>query len=130
MGQRDVITKRTLINKNMRTGAGIIAVFILAGIMIIGSIAMRIGGYGNKQTIKTKVLDKERITKQVNDRVESYYLIYTEAGTLKLEDELLYGNFNSSDWYGQIRKDSTYTFHTVGYRIGYLSEYPKIVKLK
>ena len=114
----------------MRTGVGIIAVFILAGIMIIGSIVMRIGGYSNKQTIKTKVLDKERITKQVNDRVESYYLIYTEAGTLKLEDELIYGNFNSSDWYGQIRKDSTYTFHTVGYRIGYLSEYPNIVKFE
>lgn len=114
----------------MRTGAGLIAIFILAGIMIIASVGMKIGGYNNKQTIKTKVLDKERITKQNGDQVDSYYLIYTEAGPLKLEDELLYGNFNSSDWYGQIRKDSTYTFHTVGYRIGYLSEYPNIVKFE
>lgn len=114
----------------MRTGAGGIAILILAAIMIIGSISMKIGGYGNKQTIRTKVTDKERITKQVNDRVESYYLIYTEAGPLKLEDEFLYGNFNSSDWYGQIRRDSTYTFHTVGYRIGFASEYPNIVKFE
>jgi hypothetical protein len=113
----------------MRTGAGFIAIFIMAGILIIGSIAMKIGGYGNKQTIRTKVTGKERITNSSGEgRIESYYLIYTEAGPLKLEDELLYGNFNSSDWYGQIRQDSTYTFETVGYRIGYLSEYPNIVK--
>ena len=102
---------------------------VLAVIMIIASIGMGIGGYGNKQTIRTKVVGKERITNSnSNGQVESFYLIYTEAGTLKLEDELLYGNFNSSDWYGQIRQDSTYTFETVGYRIGYLSEYPNIVK--
>lgn len=102
---------------------------VLAVIMIIASIGMRIGGYGNKQTIRTKVVGKERITSSNSEgSVSSYYLIYTEAGPLKLEDELWYGNFNSSDWYGQIRQDSTYTFETVGYRIGYLSEYPNIVK--
>lgn len=112
----------------MRSGA--IAIIIFVVILMVVSIGISISGYGNKQTIKTKVLDKERITKSSGDQVESYYLIYTEAGTLKLEDELLYGNFNSSDWYGQIRRDSTYTFHTVGYRIGYLSEYPNIVKFE
>ena len=112
----------------MRFGANAILIFIV--IVIVVSVGISISGYGNKQTIKTKVLDKERITKSSGDRVESYYLIYTEAGTLKLEDELLYGNFNSSDWYGQIRRDSTYTFHTVGYRIGYLSEYPNIIKFE
>lgn len=114
----------------MRTGAGIIAIFVITGILIVGTIGMKISGYNNKQTIKTKVTDKERITKQSGDRLESYYLIYTEAGTFKLEDELLYGNFNSSDWYGQIHRDSTYTFHTVGYRIGPMSEYPNIVNFE
>ena len=112
----------------MRSGAKAIIIFVV--ILMVVSIGISISGYGNKQTIKTKVLDKERITKSSGDQVESYYLIYTEAGTLKLQDELLYGNFNSSDWYGQIRRDSTYTFHTVGYRIGYLSEYPNIVKFE
>jgi hypothetical protein len=112
----------------MRSGAKAIIIFVV--ILMVVSIGISISGYGNKQAIKTKVLDKERITKSSGDQVVSYYLIYTEAGTLKLEDELLYGNFNSSDWYGQIRRDSTYTFHTVGYRIGYLSEYPNIVKFE
>lgn len=113
----------------MRTTATLI--FILTGLMIVGSIVFTISGYGNKQTIRTKVLEKERVTKSDgNGNVESYYLIFTEAGPLKLEDEMFYGNFNSSDWYGQIRKDSTYTFRTIGYRIGFLSEYPNIVNFE
>ena len=111
----------------MRTGAGFIALFV---IVFIGMIIMKVGGYQNKQTIKTRVTDKERITKQSGDRLESYYLIFTEAGPLKLEDDIVYGNFNSSDWYGQIHRDSTYTFHTVGYRIGPVSEYPNIVNFE
>jgi len=106
-----------------------LAIMILVGIIIIGIIGIKLSGYGNRQTIRTTVTDKERITNSNGEgRIVSYYLIYTEAGTLKLEDEFLYGNFNSSDWYGQIRQDSTYTFETIGYRIGYLSEYPNIVK--
>jgi hypothetical protein len=113
----------------MRTGGFHIAILVLAAILIVGGLGVKISGYGNKQTITTKVVGKERITNSAGSgNIQSYYLIYTEAGTLKLEDELLYGNFNSSDWYGQIRQDSTYTFETVGYRIGYLSEYPNIVK--
>lgn len=111
----------------MRTGAGFIALFV---IVFIGMIIMKVSGYQNKQTIKTRVTDKERITKQSGDRLESYYLIFTEAGPLKLEDDIVYGNFNSSDWYGQIHRDSTYTFHTVGYRIGPVSEYPNIVNFE
>ncbi len=109
----------------MRSSFKLITFLVIA--MIVGSIAFTISGYGNKQTIKTKVTGKERITESSGDRIISYYLIYTEAGTLKLEDEILYGNFNSSDWYGQIRQDSTYTFNTVGYRVGFMSEYPNIV---
>jgi hypothetical protein len=105
--------------------------FIIVGALIIGGIAFSISGYSNKQSIKTKVTGKERITSSDgNGNINSYYLIYTDAGTLKLEDEIFYGNFNSSDWYGQIRQDSTYTFHTIGYRIGYMSEYPNIVKFE
>jgi hypothetical protein len=47
-----------------------------------------------------------------------------------LEDDIFYGNFNSSDWYGQIHRDSTYAFEVVGYRIGVLSSYPNIVNFK
>lgn len=108
-----------------KTITGFVILFIIVGIIYT------VSGYGNKQTFHTKVTDKERITESNGDgKISSYYLIYTEAGALKLEDELFYGNFNSSDWYGQIHRDSTYTFHTIGYRIGFLSSYPNIIKFE
>lgn len=110
--------------------ASVKIILILVAVMIIGSIFLSIAGYQNKQTIKTKVTDKERITQNSGDEINSFYVIYTEAGTFKLEDDMFYGNFNSSDWYGQIHRDSTYTFETVGYRIGILSSYPNIVHFK
>lgn len=113
----------------MRNGIIGFQIFVVA--MIVVGIFFSISRYNNKQTIKTKVTDKERITtSNSNGTVESYYLIFTEAGTFKLEDDLIYGNFNSSDWYGRIRRDSTYTFDVIGYRIGYMSEYPNIVSFK
>jgi hypothetical protein len=110
--------------------ASVKIILILVAVMIIGSIFFSIAGYQNKQTIKTKVTDKERITQNSGDKINSFYIIYTEAGTFKLEDDMFYGNFNSSDWYGQIHRDSTYTFETVGYRVGILSSYPNIVHFK
>lgn len=98
--------------------------------MVIGGF-YEVSKYNAKQSVTTKVIDKERITTSDQDgRIESYYLIFTENGTFKLEDNLVYGNFRSSDWYGQIRKDSTYTFDVIGYRIGYLSEYQNIVNFR
>jgi hypothetical protein len=101
---------------------------IVVIVMIIIAIVYEITRYSNKETITAKVIDKERITTSDSEgRVDSYYLIFTDKGPFKLEDELFYGNFRSSDWYGQLRKDSTYTFDVIGYRIGYLSEYQNIV---
>lgn len=102
----------------------------LVAIVAIVVIGFNIASFTNKKTVKTTVTDKERIVEKSGESIESYYLIYTEDGTLKLEDELLYGNFNSSDWYGKIKVDSTYEFTTIGFRIGFLSEYPNIVKYK
>lgn len=102
----------------------------LVAIAIIGIIGMNIAGYANKETFKTTVTDKERVVKKNGEALDSYYLIYTENGTYKLEDELLYGNFRSSDWYGKIKVDSTYEFTTIGFRIGFMSEYPNIVEFK
>lgn len=102
----------------------------LVVVIIISAIGLEFARFTHKETVKTVVTDKERIVKKSGDGIDSYYLIYTEDGTLKLEDELLYGNFNSSDWYGKIKVDSIYEFTTIGWRIGFLSEYPNIVEFK
>jgi hypothetical protein len=105
----------------------IIGVVLVA---ILGGIGYTLSGYGNKETITVKVTDKERIVTISEGTSSSYYLIYSDQGTYKLDDNLFYGNFRSSDWYGKIKKDSTYTFDLIGYRIGFISSYPEIVSYK
>jgi len=105
--------------------------FILIGVLVFSFVVIfQISRFSNKKSVTSKVEDKERIVKTSDGRTESYYLIFTDSGTFKLEDELLHGNFNSSDWYGKIKRDSTYTFTVIGFRIGLFSEYPNIVDIK
>ena len=107
-----------------------IFIFLVAG-FIIGTIGFHMAAYFHTQTFTAKVSGKERITEQSSkDSFNSYYLIYTDHGTLKLEDDLFRGNFNSSDVYGSLKTDSTYTFQVSGYRIGFISAYPNIIEVK
>ena len=103
---------------------------ILVVVLIIVAIGFGITGYANVNTITAKVEGKERITESSGDKIESFYLVYTDKGTFKLEDDLFRGNFYSSDVYGKLRQDSTYTFKTSGYRIGFVSSYPNIIEVK
>jgi hypothetical protein len=112
----------------MRNSIGLIQILVVA--IIIGAIGFGITGYGNVNTINVKVEGKERITESVGKDIESFYLVYTDKGTFKLEDDLFRGNFYSSDVYGKLKQDSTYTFKTSGYRIGFLSSYPNIIEVK
>jgi hypothetical protein len=113
----------------MRTGIG--TLFIIVIIAIIGSIIFNISAYMHTETFTAKVSGKERVMRQASkDSFESYYLVYTDHGTLKLEDDILRGNWRSSDVYGSLRVDSTYTFQVSGYRIGFTSSYPNIIEVK
>jgi hypothetical protein len=104
-------------------------IFLVAAI-IIGGIAFEISSYGNVNTIEAKVEGKERITQSVGNEIESFYLVYTDKGTFKLEDDMFRGNFYSSDVYGKLKQDFTYKFKTSGYRIGFMSSYPNIIEVK
>lgn len=112
----------------MRTFSRVFYVMVI--LIIVSGVIFGISGYGNKETVTAQVTDKERIVEMSDGSSNSYYLIYTDKGTYKLDDDLIYGNFRSSDWYGQIKRDSTYTFDLIGYRIGFISSYQKIIKFK
>jgi hypothetical protein len=112
----------------MRASIKLIQFLVVA--IIIGITAFSITIYANVKTFTVKVDSKERITQSVGDKIESFYLVYTDKGTFKLEDDFFRGNFYSSDVYGRIKQDSTYTFKTLGYRIGVMSEYPNIIEVK
>jgi hypothetical protein len=96
-------------------------------ILVIGSVSFKIISYFHTETFTTKVTSKERITKKSGDNIESFYLVYTDKGTLKLEDDVLRGNWESSDVYGKLKNDSSYTFTTTGFRFGLFSMYPNII---
>jgi hypothetical protein len=113
----------------MRTGIG--TLFVIVIVAIVGSIIFNITAYMHTETFTAKVSGKERVVKQTSENnIESYYLVYTDHGTLKLEDDILRGNWRSSDIYGNLRADSTYTFQVSGYRIGFTSSYPNIIEVK
>lgn len=104
---------------------------LLLALVVFGAIGYSFAYYNNENTFTTKVRDKERVTTSDSDgHIKSFYLVYTDNGTYSLKDELLYGNFRSSDLYGKIVRDSTYEITTVGFRVGFLSMYPNIVKIK
>jgi hypothetical protein len=106
-------------------------IITLVSVSIIAAIIFEISKYNNREIVTTKVVGKERITDfNSNNGTISYYLVFTEAGTFKLEDDIVYGNFRSSDWYGDIKSDKVYEFEVIGWRIGYISEYPNIVNYK
>ncbi len=75
-----------------------------------------------KNTFIVKVTGKER--------VDGQYLIYTNEGTFKIEDSLIFGRFNSSDVYGMMKKGKYYRIKTFGVRSGFLSMYQNIIEVE
>ena len=98
--------------------------------LIITAIYFNVKAYNHVETHKVKVEGKERITEQSGKTITSFYVFYTDKGTFKLEDDMLRGNYYSSDVYGKLKQDSTYTIKTSGYRIGFMSSYPNIIEVK
>lgn len=73
------------------------------------------------------VTDKgERCQSQGNCK----YLIYTDHGTFENRDSWLNWKFNSADIYGEIKRDTKYSFHTNGIRVPFISWFPNISKVQ
>ncbi len=58
------------------------------------------------------------------------YLVYTPTGTYRNTDDALNLKFNSSDIQGRLEWGKSYKVQTVGWRIGFLSMYPNIIKVE
>ena len=102
----------------------------LIALILLVLVTYPVAYYSQWDTQEAAVTGKERVTKVRDGNDKSYYLVYTDKGTFKVEDSIILFRFNSSDLYGSIKTDSTYTFNTVGFRAGFLSEYPNVVTIK
>lgn len=77
----------------------ICCVFVLLGSVFFSSCDERqTASKGNDGLITATVTGKERVVKHDPEgETYSYYLVYTDKEVFKIEDSLLFGQFNSSD---------------------------------
>lgn len=108
--------------------AGAVAVVLVLGALFVGA------RLSSEKTLTCTVTDKDRTTKVTSDgnggmTSSSDARIYTEdCGTLQVADELFKGHFTSADTYAAIEPGHRYAFTVVGWRIGFFSEFPNIIK--
>ena len=103
---------------------------ILVVLLVIVSIGVDVAMSFNDHTYTVTVTDKER----VNSNDSSKYLIFgktPDGETVVFEntDTLIRGKFNSSDIYGQIELEQTYTFTVIGFRFPLFSIYENIIRI-
>ena len=103
---------------------------ILAGVVIllgvVGVASCTSSLHFNDTEVIATVTDKE----SVNSKDNHTYLIFTDKGTFQNEDSLFRGKFDSSDWFGKIKKGETYKFTVIGWRVPFLSLYKNIIKFE
>lgn len=120
--------------KKRNTGLYIFVALLLFGVLVVSCAAARSVYQSTEQTVHTVVIDKERVCDgNSNGGTTCKYLVYTEDGTFKLTDTtgFLSGTtrFNTSDTYGRI-KPGPATITSMGWRIGFASEYPNILEIR
>ena len=111
-------------------GAMVMITILLAVLGVIGFVVWSAAYRSTEREVVTVVIGKERIctsTGSGDTRVSCYYAIYTDDGTFKLTDSLVYGRFRSSDIYGALREGERYRFDVAGFRLPLMSEYPNII---
>lgn len=90
------------------------------------SILFFLGKLGIYKTFEREV--DVIITK--TERVDGTYLVYTDSGVYKCEDNYLLLKFNSSDMYSSLVPNKNYKFKILGFRNRLFSTYPNIIKVK
>ncbi len=108
-------------------GVAFLVVAIVIGLIYVGA------RLSTEKTITCTVTGKDRTTKVISDAnggtsSSSDARIYTEdCGTLQVADELIKGRFSSADTYAAIKPGHRYEFQVIGWRNGFLSEFPNIL---
>ena len=107
-------------------GLYVIFVFWIVA-MVLFVVARPINKVTNMRTIEGVVTDKT--TKKVGK--SDKYIVFIDDGSgraipLEVTDSLLKWRFNSSDVWGNIEVDKTYSFEVGGSRLGIFSWYPNI----
>jgi hypothetical protein len=108
-------------------GPGLMVILVV--LLLAGSCGAYISAVkGSVRTVTTRVTDKQRVCESNGGSCK--YLIYTDSGTYKDTDSMIFGKFRSSDLYGNIQRGKTYTFKVSGWRLPFFSGYPNIISIQ
>ena len=102
----------------------VLGIFIAMSALVIYPAAL----YKSDTTVTATVLKTERVAYGSGDSLRHKYLIFTDTETFQCTDSLLFGKFNSSDIYGRIHPNQTYTFRVVGWRWHFGSWYRNVIE--
>lgn len=107
-------------------GAGLIVVAMFIFAVVVGGLYMTSG----KDVVCT-VTDMDRTTKVVDGQSSTDIRVWTEeCGVLSMNDSLVGLSFDTADKYGMLKKGQKYEFHTFGWRIPVLSQFPNITEVR
>lgn len=103
----------------------VVGLFVLV-VVIVGGISLAY--LGTKGTETCTVESKERTTHVQDGNSTQQKLVYTkDCGVLTVDDAWYAGKFNSADTYGSLQEGKRYEFETIGWRNGFLSQFPNIL---
>lgn len=108
-------------NDNVTAGCLTLLVLIAIG-LVVGVVQL-----GTTRVETATVQSKERVC---SDRDDCRYLIFTDRGVYENTDTLLFGKFNSSDIYGELKPGHTYRLKVNGWRVQVTSSYPNILAVE
>lgn len=108
--------------------AGILVGAILIGGIVALTMGCRAFNFNNTVYKSVTITEKYR----VNKGRDSYWIVLGENpdnGDLefKIEDNMLRGQFNATSIFNKLKIGKTYNLTVVGFRSGWLSEYPNII---
>lgn len=103
---------------------GILLIFIIVFLLLVGQ------PIGERLTATTTTITVDK-RERVNSQDSSYYLVWSSEGeTFKCTDAWLFGKFNSSDVYGQLKEGGRYKVLVAGWRIPIFSSYRNIIRIE
>lgn len=79
----------------------------------------------NERMLTCHVIGKDRGGKDDSMRVYT-----SDCGVFDNEDSAWRGKYNSADIFSQVQPGRVQTFHVVGWRNGFLSDFPNILEVK
>lgn len=103
---------------------------LILGLLVVVALvaAYPVALVNSKRDVTITVTDKQRVCESGGGSCK--YLIYTDKGTYKDTDSLLFGKWSSSDLYGNLKRGHTYTVERSGWRVPFFSAYPNILRIK